>query len=138
MNNCIHSGRNTKTPVLTKVNGISKTNFTLAVKRNYKNKDGNYDTDFIFFIAWRNTADYLCKYIKQGDFIEVASSTKSVPSQADNKTYRWQECKEIQFVSHPQGQTADSIFEECPDEDIPEDISFKFNDNVDELEEELE
>ncbi|MFZ2539407.1 MAG: single-stranded DNA-binding protein [Oscillospiraceae bacterium] len=138
MNVCVYSGRITKTPTLTKVNGISKVTFTLAVRRTYKNKEGGYDADFVFFIAWRNNAEYLAKYIKKGDYIEVASSTKCVPSQKDNKTFRWQECKDIHFISHPQGQTADSIYEECPDENIPEDISFKFNDNVDELENEVD
>ncbi len=135
MNNCIHSGRITKTPTITKVNGISKVSFTLAVKRNYKNKEGSYDTDFIFFIAWRNNAEYLAKYIKQGDYIEVISSTKSVPSQKDNKTFRWQECKDIHFIAHPQGQASEPIYEDCPEENIPENISFNFTDNLDDEQE---
>ena len=35
------------------------TSFTLAVNREFKNGDGNYDADFIPCVAWRNAAELL-------------------------------------------------------------------------------
>jgi single-strand DNA-binding protein len=48
-------------------NGASVSNFTLAVKRpNVKDT-----TDFLNYVAWTHNADYLCKYGKKGDLVEV-------------------------------------------------------------------
>ena len=35
------------------------TRFTLAVSRNYKNEEGEYDADFISCVAWRERADFI-------------------------------------------------------------------------------
>ena len=48
-------------------NGVPVCSFTLAVKRP-KVKD---TTDFINFVAWRQSAEYLCKYGKKGSAIAV-------------------------------------------------------------------
>ena len=44
---------------------------TIAVKREYKDAAGNYETDFINFVAWQKAAEYLEKYAKKGDRAEV-------------------------------------------------------------------
>lgn len=49
-------------------NGVSVCSFTLAVKRP-KVKD---TTDFINFVAWRNEAEFLCKYAEKGDRVAVS------------------------------------------------------------------
>lgn len=46
--------------------------FTLAVTRNYKNQNGEYDADFINCVAWRNQADYLSSYANKGDGLSVS------------------------------------------------------------------
>ena len=43
---------------------------TIAVNRDFKNDDGEYETDFINIIVWGKTAEYLSKYAKKGDRIE--------------------------------------------------------------------
>lgn len=45
---------------------------TIAVRRDYKNKDGNYDSDFFNFTIWGNQAEYLEKYSKKGDKIIIS------------------------------------------------------------------
>ena len=42
---------------------------TIAVKNEYKNKDGNYDSQFINFVAYRNNAEFLNKYTNKGSKI---------------------------------------------------------------------
>ena len=69
MNSCNFTGRITNDLELrTTPNGVSVCTFTLAVKRP-KAKD---TTDFISFVAFRQTAEYLSKYAQKGTLIEVA------------------------------------------------------------------
>ena len=39
---------------------------TIAVRNNYKNNDGNYDSQFINFVAWKHNAQFLKKYTQKG------------------------------------------------------------------------
>ena len=51
-----------------------KTNYmqnTLAVQRGYKNKDGEYDTDFVNITLFRSQADYLNNYGEKGMLVSV-------------------------------------------------------------------
>lgn len=40
--------------------------FSLAVERNYKEKNGERSADFIDVVAWRGTAEFVSKYFKKG------------------------------------------------------------------------
>ena len=72
MNKVILTGRLTKDPELKKTNsGLSHVQFNLAVNRNYTNKSGEKQADFINCVAWRTQADNLAKYIKKGGLIGV-------------------------------------------------------------------
>ena len=68
---------------------ISKSSFTIAVKRNYKNSNGEYESDFIQCVAFRNTADFINKYFQKGDEIAVSGriQTRSYESQDGTKRY---------------------------------------------------
>jgi single-strand DNA-binding protein len=52
-------------------NGKSVVSACIAVKRDYKESDGTYSTDFINFVAWGLQAEYLAKYAKKGDRLEI-------------------------------------------------------------------
>ena len=52
-------------------NGKKKSVITLAVPRNYKNIDGEYDTDFLDCILWTGIAESTHEYCKTGDVIGV-------------------------------------------------------------------
>lgn len=43
----------------------------IAVQRDFKNANGEYDTDFIHFTAWDNNATFLSQYAKKGDKVEL-------------------------------------------------------------------
>ena len=51
--------------------GVNTCNFTVAVRRGYKNADGGYDTDFVNCVAWRQTAEFIGKYFKKGQAIAI-------------------------------------------------------------------
>lgn len=53
-------------------NGVKYTRFSIAVNRNYKNEEGEYDTDFFNVIAWRKTAEFINDYFKKGSRIAIS------------------------------------------------------------------
>lgn len=65
-------GRLTNDPELkTTPNGVSVTNFTLAVDRAYTPKGEDKKTDFIDCVAWTNTAEFIGKYFRKGQRMSV-------------------------------------------------------------------
>ena len=90
MNKIILVGRLTRDPELRSTStGISTANFTVAVNRNFKNKDGQYDADFISCVAFRNTADFVSKYFKKGNLIclDGRIQTRNYDAQDGTKRY---------------------------------------------------
>ena len=74
VNTCALIGRLTKDPELrTTPGGTAVTSFTIAVNRRYS-KDV---TDFIDVIAWRNTAEFICRYFTKGQRIAVTGSMQT-------------------------------------------------------------
>lgn len=71
MNTCCFTGRLTIDPELKQTqSGKSVCSFTLAVARP-RVKD---TTDFINFVVWNQSAEYLCKYGHKGDMVEVVGT----------------------------------------------------------------
>ena len=67
LNRVVVMGRLVRDPELrTTQSGLSVTSFTLAVDRDRKDDNGNRATDFIDVVAWRQTADFVCKYFSKG------------------------------------------------------------------------
>lgn len=62
-------------------------NFTVAVKRKYKNKDGEYDTDFIRCVSFNNQAGFISNYFKKGSpiLVEGALQTNQYETEAGEK-----------------------------------------------------
>lgn len=52
-------------------NGTAVTSFSLAVQRNVKGSDGEYSTDWIDCVAWKGTAEFICKYFQKGQLMAV-------------------------------------------------------------------
>lgn len=53
------------------------TNITLAVSRNYKNVNGEYETDFITCRLWNGIAETTTEYCKKGDVVGVKGRLQS-------------------------------------------------------------
>lgn len=52
-------------------------NFTVAVRRRFKDKEGNYPSDFIRCVAFNNTANFINTYFKKGSSILVEGNLQS-------------------------------------------------------------
>ena len=55
-------------------NGNTIANGTIAVNRNFKNSKGEYETDFINFSCFGATAEFLAKFTRKGDRVELVGS----------------------------------------------------------------
>lgn len=67
MNKVCLIGRLTKNPELRyNKDNIAVVRFTLAVNRNFTNSEGEREADFISCIAWRKTAELICKHFQKG------------------------------------------------------------------------
>lgn len=77
LNKSIIGGRLTADPELKQTaSGISACTFTVAVNRKYA-KDGKPEADFINCQAWRQTAEFVCKYFKKGSSICVSGAIQT-------------------------------------------------------------
>lgn len=74
MNKVNLTGRLVADPITSNVGTTTVTKFTIAVKRDYKNKNGEYETDFINVSAWGKQGETISKYFKKGDPIEASGA----------------------------------------------------------------
>lgn len=90
MLNCaIIMGRLTADPELKKTpSDVSVTSFTVAVDRKY-NKDEEKVADFINVVAWRGSADFVCKYFKKGQMIAVQGEIQTRNYDDKDGIKRW-------------------------------------------------
>lgn len=68
-------------------NDVAVTSFTLACDRSYVKSGAERVTDFIDIVAWRGTADFVCKYFRKGQMMAVHGSiqTRSYTDKEGNK-----------------------------------------------------
>lgn len=72
VNQIVLVGRIAKAPeVKMTENGKKISTLTLAVPRNYKNVNGEYDTDFLDCTLWSSVAESTSEYCQTGDMIGV-------------------------------------------------------------------
>lgn len=90
MNSVSLIGRLTKDPELKQTSsGIAFVNFSIAVQRQYKNSDGEYEADFINCIAWRTTAEFINKYFSKGSMIGVTGNIQTRSWDGDDGKKRY-------------------------------------------------
>lgn len=91
INKVILMGRLTENPELKMTpSGVSVTTFNLAVQRNYVDKNsGERSADFPTIVAWRNTAEYICRYFNKGKLIAITGSlqTRTYTAKDGSKRY---------------------------------------------------
>lgn len=67
MNRVILLGRLTRDPEQRQTqSGVEVSAFTLAVNRQFKNKNGDYEADFIRCVAFGKTAELIGQYLSKG------------------------------------------------------------------------
>ena len=124
LNKVILAGRMTADPEIKQTpQGVAVTTFSVAVNR--KGKDA--PTDFINCVAWRNTADFICKYFKKGNSICVEGEIQVRSYDDKDKIKRYATeilIKEAYFVDSKndvkeEKEIAPNFVDVSPDEDLP-------------------
>lgn len=139
MNKAILIGRITKdlSPRQVKAgNGtISCVQFTVAVDRRFKDKDGNRQADFINCVAWRQQADFIAKYFSKGSKIAIVGTlqSRSYDDKDGKKVYVVEVLvEEADFVESknggnaPQQKPAPAPSIDEANDDIMKDMPFEF------------
>jgi single-strand DNA-binding protein len=103
-------GRLTRDPELrTTGNGISVTNFTIAVNRQYKNQNGEREADFISIVAWQKLAELVCNYMTKGRLVAVEGriQTRNYENERGERVYITEVVAEsVQFLDRAENGTA--------------------------------
>ena len=114
-------GRLTKNPELKITpNQTPVCTFSIAVNRNY-NKE---ETDFIDIVAWRNTAEFVCKYFKKGSgiFIEGRLQERTLKDKNGNNRKVYEViANEVQFADSKKEEKEEKPveFEEIEEDILP-------------------
>ena len=88
LNRIVLIGRLTRDPELRYTsNGTPVCNFTLAVERNYTNRQGDRDVDFINIVTWRGLAENCARHLGKGRLVGVDGSLQIRKSENNNRTY---------------------------------------------------
>lgn len=130
LNKVILGGRLTADPELKQTpQGVSVTSFSVAVNRRGKEQQ----TDFINCIAWRQTAEIICRFFKKGSSICIVGNiqVRTWNDNNGNKRYATEViADEVHFVDSRDEQSAPGAptfttaqapqFEEIsPEDDLP-------------------
>ncbi|MFO7814924.1 MAG: single-stranded DNA-binding protein [Halanaerobiales bacterium] len=90
LNHIVLIGRLVRDPELRYTsNGTPVANFTLAVERNYRNRDGETEVDYIKIVTWRKLAENVAHHLGKGRLVAVEGSLQIRKSKGknDNRTY---------------------------------------------------
>lgn len=69
--------------------GVAQCSFRLAVQRRFKGANGERETDFLPVVCWRQTAEFVQRYLAKGRKVAVEGSiqTRSYDAQDGSKRY---------------------------------------------------
>lgn len=119
-------GRLTRDPELKSTsNGVAVATFTVACERNFKDQNGDKETDFIPVVVWRGLAETCGRYLAKGKMVGVDGrlQIRNYTDKNDNKrTIAEIVADNVQFLT-PKGESTGSENGYYPDEPMGEEIT---------------
>lgn len=113
----------------TTASGVSVCSFTIAVNRRFKNPQGEYETDFINCVAWRQGAELLAKHFKKGNTVGLVGSiqTRNYDNKDGQKVFVTEvSVEEVHFVESKKSEDAPVVSDQSGfmpmapgDDDLP-------------------
>ena len=87
LNHIVMMGRLTKDPELRQAGDTSVCTFRIACDRDFKNKSGEKETDFVDVVVWRKLGENVAKYFTKGRMaiVEGRLQIRSWTDQEGNK-----------------------------------------------------
>ena len=121
INRAVLIGRLTRDPELRRTpQGDAVTSFTLAVNRNYTDKDGQQQADFINCVVWKKSAENVEKYCSKGSMVGVEGrlQSRTYDNAQGQKVFVTEVfCSSVQFIGsgqksqpQPQNNAVDNTF----------------------------
>jgi single-strand DNA-binding protein len=80
----------------TTTSGVSVASFCVACDRNFARQGEQRQADFIDVVAWRQTAEFVCKYFQKGSMIAIDGSLQTRQYQDKNGNNR----KAVEIVAN--------------------------------------
>jgi single-strand DNA-binding protein len=118
-------GRTTKEPEFRQTqNGVSVATFTIAVDRNFKNQNGEKETDFFNIVCWRGLAETVGRYLGKGRLVAVSGRLQNRSYEAKDGTKRYITeivASEVQFLDRAKDaeQAQEQQWEEVDQGELP-------------------
>lgn len=109
MNSVIINGRITKDPEVHYTNNTNSAyiQFSIAVRKDFKNKDGQYETIFVDCAAFSATAQYIGNYVHKGDML-IVKGRLGIQAYQDKegktRTYTNIEVEQVENLTPPRQQ----------------------------------
>lgn len=126
MNEIILIGRLTRDPELRYLpnTGTPVATFTLAVNRDYKDKEGNVQADFIPVEVMGKVADFVMNYITKGRLVAIKGSIRidRYTKDDENKTFTKVSAKSVQALDSNKNKPQTEVpqeFQAIDDDEIP-------------------
>lgn len=112
------TGNLTKDPERIETQNAEMCKFTVACDTGYI-KDGQRETEFITFIAWRKNAENCLKYLKKGSKVAITGIVRNRSYEVDGQKRYVTEitADEIEFLSSPREKEEKTVItsqEELP------------------------
>ena len=134
MNNITIVGRLTRDPEMKYIQSSGKeiavARFTLAVDRDYKNKDGTTTTDFIPVEIMGKPAEFVANYVTKGRLVGIEGSMRvdRYEKDGEQKTFTKVSARRVQalesakkdsVLSHIEKINEQASFSAIEDDDVP-------------------
>ncbi len=138
MNKCFLTGNLCKDNDVRIIQGTNKKVIrnSIAVKREFKNKNGEYESDFINIVVYEPSANFMDQYIRKGDKVGITGrwQHRHYTNNYGTETYV-DECvaDSIELLAKPQRKSSDQYEPEpttdnnpfaIEDDDLSDDLPF--------------
>ena len=120
--------------------GVKFVRFGIAVNRNFKNEDGEYEADFFNVVAWRKTAEFINDYFKKGSRIAISGRlqmNKYTDKDGNERTGVEIVAEDIDFIDK-KGETETNTNEPVEEKTkINDEVFAEFGDSIEISDEEI-
>ena len=120
-------GRLTRDPELRFIpeSGTPVATFTLAVNRNFKNRQGEIEADFIPIVVWRKLAELCANYLSKGRLVAVCGriQTRSWEDESGRRRYVTEVvADEVSFLDRGSGSSSEAKKQKYEDFNVDDDF----------------
>lgn len=116
--------------------GKTYTRNCVAVKRNFKNANGEYDSDFFNITLWGSQAEYISKYAQKGDKVLLSGRIQNNNYETENGMHYGMDIQvdSIELITNKKEQTTMGV-EDIANEIFDNTVIEKDDEPVDEKKE---